>query len=119
MTSWITAAHVTGTMFMLRTVSKLFPRSASDWMSPLPIEGLVRWHRTAQPFLVELVDIAPGELVVLTHAGTLRGGQRQHEDEQRPDDDEDRHGGEGYDLDVEGRQHRALEENRVGQCPRQ
>ena len=27
---------VTGRRFMVRTTSKLFPRSASDWMSPLP-----------------------------------------------------------------------------------
>src|SRR4030095_2788834 len=39
MTSWTTAPHVIGMTLMLRIVSKLFPRSANDWMSALPTSG--------------------------------------------------------------------------------
>ena len=38
-TSWRMVSLVTGAMRMLRTTSRLLPRSARDWMSALPISG--------------------------------------------------------------------------------
>src|SRR5204862_4220950 len=40
--SWSTASLVTGTTRMLRTSSKLLPRSARDWMSALPTRSSPR-----------------------------------------------------------------------------
>ncbi len=55
--SFSTAWPVIGTSLTLSTISKLLPRSASDWMSELPISGSSEERFHGDPFVVEFPDV--------------------------------------------------------------
>ena len=110
-TSWTNMSRLNGTAFISLMTEKALPRSASDWMSPVPSSCLPVVVGAAQPAPVEVARVLGGEGPVLPQPWPFRGEDLRREDRERPEHEHHADRDEEHDLQLEVGERRAFVED--------